>query len=302
MPFLVYWFDKSIETGVPYVTMVPNSSILSYEFGEKLYYDQCPKSIARKLIRGEPLTDSEKIICDAIVAMDGARESRARPVEVQPDDALYKTVRAQNTITTNVTTNVTTTDASMQMVVGLQPKEQPSLQLSPEHEHEPPGMPKVGDRVKVWWQSEKSYYYGCIVDARQSFYFIVYDDEETQWLPLADHTFTIVPHDEDDEDTLPSSNFDSDTSWRTVPSIKLQPAVKSLLPAKLKATNAIEFADGENESEWDCSDQNTEPLIEGKPKYRLDNGVLSMIKNPEMNDQGFYICPRGRPPMGYEWE
>ena len=324
MPYLVYWFDKSLETGVPCVTLEPSSSIMSYEFGEKLNYDQVPKEISKKLLgRTQELTRSEQILCNALVALEAARESRALSCEVvPPDDVLYQIVRADDKGASPRTPasqkQKMATDALLQV---LGPPHTPSSEnLSPERTHQQkPGMPQVGDRVKVWWESMDMFYYGYVDDIRGGeFYFIVYDDEETQWLPLADHKFKIVSEDEYTEEAPPAREVDPrfhclslSKSRNNNNNNKSSPAARRKRAAK-PSKSATQGED--SESEWKSSTEKQESPVPANKTMKSKSGTPSssrrvfkdglwiIKKLPNKDANGLYSRPCGRSPKGFEWE
>lgn len=322
MPYLVYWFDKSLETGVPCVTLVPSSSIMSYEFGEKLDYDQVPKEISKKLLgRTQELTRSEQILCDALVAMEAARESGALSWEVvPPDDVLYQIVRADDKgASPRTPASQKQKMAAHALLQVLRPPETPSSEnLSPERpQQQQPGMPQVGDRVKIWWESMDMFYYGYVDDIRGGdFYFIVYDDEETQWLPLADHKFEIVSEDEYTEETPPSREADPrfhclspskprNNNNKSSPSARRKGAAK---PSQSVNRNE------DSESEWKSSAEKQESHVPANKEVKSKSGKTStsrcvfkdglwITKNlPNKDANGLYSRPCGRSPKGFEWE
>jgi len=94
MPYLVYWFDLSLQSGVPHITLEPCGSLISSEFGEKLGLDRVPKDMEIKFLRMddrrmEDRTSEEKLVCDTLNAYEKAKKSRSPPMIIQPDDTLY---------------------------------------------------------------------------------------------------------------------------------------------------------------------------------------------------------------------
>jgi len=208
MPYLVYWFDASspLQKGAAAaaaaahscttMTLEPRDSIVSYERGEQLQYDQVPKEIVKKLMAHASLTASERVLCDALTALENARVSGAPPVAVMvpPEDKLYQIVSARELLLLQTTSDnnnnnsvhkPTEVAASSSTSNGVERRDQPPPQ---------PGMPKIGDRVKVYFAggTDDVFHHGCVQEVRGDFYFLIYDDEETQWLPLADYRFELL--------------------------------------------------------------------------------------------------------------
>lgn len=224
MPYLVYWFDTSLQQGTPHVTLEESGAIMSYEFGERLNYDQVPKEITKKLMaHGEAqLSAEERVICQALVALDNARVSGAPPMAVQvssflvaaacdryialplihsysfvfmllpqPDDALYKVVRASElslpTPNTLQKKTETAADALIEMMGPQEQQQQSQSKSQPQKESKSQSnkpMPTVGDRVKVYWEYLETYFYGFVDTVRGDFYFIIYDDEEVSFVAI----------------------------------------------------------------------------------------------------------------------
>ena len=291
MPYLVYWFDKSLETGVPFVTLEPTSSIISYEFGEKMNYDQVPKDIGKKLARKQELTRSEQVLCNALVAMDAARESQTLSWQVPPDDVLYQIVRADKkgmSTPTPVLSRQKQNLAADVLMSMLGPPQTPSTEsLSPERPLEPqPEMPHVGDRVKVWWETMDTYFYGFVDEIRgDDFFLVIYDDKELQWLPLADHNFEIVPEDE---------------------YVKETPLARELDPRFHCLSPRLSRNDGNHKSS--PSVQKSGASYANKSHSRKSsnrvfvNGLWIVKEAPRKDAKGHYKRPCGRSPSGFEWE
>lgn len=229
MPKLVYWFDASLQKGAPQITLESGSYILSYERGLELNYDQPPKAVIKKLLGTnglQSLTASEKVLCKALTALEEARESGTVPVPpVQQENELYKIVSASEMLPP--------TSASPQKTAEKAPIDMETQGGQPQPQS---GMPEIGARLKVFWESLDTFFSGYVDNVRGGFYFIVYDDDETQWLPLADHRFEIL----DDEPAFSSS-----------------PPAKSPPRERKKNSNAPVAAgsknDNDSETEWDGS-------------------------------------------------
>jgi len=260
MPYLVYWFEQSLLYASPHVTLEPCASVWSFEDGEKLSYDRIPRDIEKKMLTNQALTADEKLVCKAFSALDAARKSGSPAVIVQPDEEVYKVIRAP-TSTAGVQTE-STTNAST---------EQP--RLPPKQKN----MPVVGQRIKVMWD-QSLFYYGVVKSVRDDFYFIVYDDEETQWLPLADHKFKIVPQSERSKEALPTRA--PNPRWNMDTPGKADVTVKDRVDESLSAQKAKD----------------------GKGTRIFRNGYW-IPKTPSKKDaKGFFNRPPGRPPKGFEWE
>jgi len=85
----VYWFQPSLRSGTPYITLESWDSVLSFKAGERLNYDRIPKDIEKKIRAKQELTAGEQLVCDALDAFEAARESRSPPSTLKRDEELY---------------------------------------------------------------------------------------------------------------------------------------------------------------------------------------------------------------------
>jgi len=305
MPYLAYWFDTSLQQGAPHVTLEPSGSIMSYEFGERLNYDQVPKELTKKLMaHGEQqLTAEERVICKSLVDLENARVSSGPPMAVQPDDALYKVVRASELLLPTPNSLKKKTETAANTLIEMMGQQQQQQQQT----NKP--MPCVGDRVKVYWELLEVFFYGFVNKVRGDFFHVVYDDEETQWLPLSEHIFEIVPDNEHDVETPPSR--DPDPRW-FADSPRKAPQKRQ---AKVKSED-----NSESETEWQGKASSSgkgkgkKNNLQGsrkKQKGKTDkkpvtcffkNGVWFTKQAPSQDAKGFYKRPTGRAPKGFEWE
>lgn len=275
MPYLIYWFEDSLRYESPHITLEPSASVLSFELGERLSYDRIPKDIEKKIRTKQALTAHEKLVCDALDAFDAARESGSPPVNMQPDEEVYKVMRAPNS----------TSQVQAESVANNASSEQAHL---PKQKN----MPKVGERIKVKWDFGL-FYYGMVTGVRDQFYFIEYDDEETQWLPLADFTFEIVPESERSKEALPKrapdARWSMDTPGKCLP--------KQAESSPQEVDESVRDGDDESERQGTKTKDGT-----ATPTRTLRNGFWIPKSQPKKDDKGFFIRPMGRPPKGFEWE
>jgi len=87
LPYLVYWFlEPPSDDLTKSVSLEPCSDLLSYEEGERLVKDPLPKSIQKKYICQEKLTeDEERIVIRLRRFMYAAKtKDRTLPFAVEP--------------------------------------------------------------------------------------------------------------------------------------------------------------------------------------------------------------------------
>lgn len=255
MPYLVYWFDLSLKSGLPQITLEPCGTLFSMEFGERLGLDRLPKAIEMKLRRMEDLTSEENLACDVLNAYDKAKESRSPPFVIQPDDALYTVFKV----------------SSANNLLVVVPQKQQKV------------MPMVGQRLKVLWETVSSYYYGVVKCIRGDFYFLVYDDNETQWLPLADHTFEVVPMDEGKSALLLARA--EDPRWHS--DLPAETAQQKLNIETTGVANQVSTG----KTEWHDKTPKQNQTSRQTRKY-----------TPKKDKNGFFKRPVGRAPSGCEWK
>jgi len=326
MPYLVYWFDASLAADTPKITLEPRDSILSYEQGEIQGYDTLPKHITKKMAKKETLTKEEQLLCDALGAMEIANDSGAAAVAVPPPDhVLYKVV----------CTSEPQPPPKFPTPRSMEKKKQTAanalLEMNRAHDEEEKGLPQLGDRVRVFWEGENEWYYGTIDQVRQSFYFIHYDDEEEQWLPLAEHVFAVVPPGENGDATPETESKDSNWSPprrtpRCVPARKCK--TESAKENKQKQQRSKRAAD-DGETEWNDTELTEKPKKKKKQQQQafkspakqkknkkeaapkssptgskqvFRDGFFYPIKTPKQDDKGFFKRPTGRGPSGFTWE
>ena len=327
MPYLVYWFDASLAADTPKITLEPRDSILSYEQGEAQGYDTLPKPITKKMAKKETLTKEEQLLCDALGAMEIANDSGAAAVAVPPPDhVLYKVVLCEPSQpqppefpTPRSMEKKKQTAANALLEMG-----------AAQHDEAAEGLPQLGDRVRVFWEGENEWYYGTVEQIRQSFYFIHYDDDEDQWLPLAEHVFAVVPPGENGEATPETKS--GDASWsssprrtpRSVPARKCKTESAKTNKKKQRSKRAAD----DGETEWNDTELTEKPKKKKKqqqaskspakkkkkkeaaPKSSptktgstvFRDGFLYPIKAPNQDDKGFFKRPAGRDPSGFTWE
>lgn len=93
LPYLVYWFEPSLGSKTPYITLESWDSVLPCSAGERLDYDRVPKEIEKKIRAKQELTAGEQLICDALAAFEAARDRRLPPCTMKRDEELYMVVK-----------------------------------------------------------------------------------------------------------------------------------------------------------------------------------------------------------------
>jgi len=162
MPLLVYWFDQSLSSGKPHITLEKYDTFVSYDEGQLAGYGDMPKSIQQKYIFGKELTTEDKRAMATLGLLEKAKDSGTPPFTKKiPDHELFDVVPCPP---------INKEDAS-------------------------PKMAKQNDRVAVWWDDYQTFFNGTVVEVRGSFHRIIYDDAETEWTPLAERVFKILPKD-----------------------------------------------------------------------------------------------------------
>lgn len=53
-------------------------------------------------------------------------------------------------------------------------------------------LPNLNDRVSVYWESKDLYYDACVVQRRGEFFYLIYDDGDEEWTPLAERMYTVL--------------------------------------------------------------------------------------------------------------
>jgi len=223
---------------------------------------------------------------------------------VQPDYVLYKLVRTDETANTISSSTTTTTPTDMLPTPNTQQKKETAANaliemLGPQQPQQKPGMPQIGERVKILWPSLDTYFYGTVEKTRGDFYFIFYDDDETQWLPLADHNFKIVSPDEG-EAASPSVSRCDDPRWNDSSPLR---GNKKSPPSSPEQSN-----DDASEMEWKgniksggnkakAKKQKAQSVpksqaVKTETKTRfMRNGCWFMKQPPKKDGKGFYLKP-----------
>jgi len=171
MPILVYWFEQSLSTGKPQITLEPRASFMSYQEGED-EYGGIPRSIQSKILSGEGRTKEEELVMQTLRLLEKATKHQT-PVVALEDDPTFLTFVSRR-----------------QADPELQEKE-----------------PKVGDRVSVMPEDEVEYLDGKVIDVRDGFFKICFDDSmDLVWRPLSDCDFKFLPNKSSRGATQPKSN------------------------------------------------------------------------------------------------
>jgi len=184
MPYLLYWFDASLSKEKPHVTLELCDNFVSYEDGQAAGYGDIPRPIQTKLMLNEELTKEEQVVLDSLRMMDKAKKSEVPAFETVPDHELFDVVPLE--LSQNPNQN--------SLMLGLNPRKKHSTDVNYGGDVRN-AMPKQGDRVAVWWDGDGKYFTGAVTKACKEFFRIHYDDSDTEWLPLADCDFKILPKD-----------------------------------------------------------------------------------------------------------
>ena len=195
MPYLLYWFDASLSENKPHITLEPRDNFVSYEDGQAAGYGDIPRHIQTKLLWNEERTKEEQIVLDSLRFMDRAKKSGAPAFDTVPDHELFDVVPSE----------VSQKQNQNSLMLGLNPrkkKHSTDANFGGDGRRE---MPKQGDRIAVWWDGDGKYFAGTVAKVRQEFFLIHYDDSDTEWLPLADCDFKILPKDTEKSGWLQAS-------------------------------------------------------------------------------------------------
>jgi len=180
MSYLLYWFNASLSEKKPHITLEPCDSFVSYEDGQEAGYGDIPRPIQNKILWNEDRTDEEQIVMDSLRLMERAKKSGAPSFESVPDHELFDVVPSA------VSQNLNS------LMLGLNPRKKKHSTDVNGDDNGPTEMPKQGDRIAVWWDGDGKYYNGTVVEVRESFFNLHYDDSDTEWLPLADCDFKLL--------------------------------------------------------------------------------------------------------------
>jgi len=185
MPLLLYWFDKSLSTGKPHITLEECDTFVSYDDGPREGYGTMPCSIRKIMAKPERTrTEDEERVMESFRLLE--RASGTPPFVAEPDYKLFDVVPTSKIIP----------DMSQdfaELIAHNQTKNINNNGSSPNGKNTPKKMPNQGDRVAVWWEDVEVYYNGTVNEVRESFYHIIYDDTDIEWIPLADYKFKILP-------------------------------------------------------------------------------------------------------------
>ena len=194
MLYLLYWFDTSLSEKKPHITLEPCDSFVSYEDGQEAGYGDIPRPIQNKILWNEERTAEEQIVMDSLRLMERAKKSGVPAFETVPDHELFDVVPSEVSQNPN------------SLMLGLNPRKQ--KHSTDTNGDGPTEMPKQGDRIAVWWDGDGKYYDGTVVEVRESFFNLHYDDSDTEWLPLADCDFKFLSVSSRKRNCLVSDNID----------------------------------------------------------------------------------------------
>lgn len=193
MPLLAYQYgvryrisctNGSIEDAYTFMELA-NNDCVPYEEGVVKGFDQIPREIQRKILLQLPLDDEDRLALDALKEMQ--EDSHSRRGGFPQFEEGYSLICCE-----------TKADKQQSTSQGLEmPSEKtPTTPALPELSMESPlpnNMAKIkeGSRIEVYWPEDKEYYPARVTQVRGSFYHILYDDGEEEWLPLAEHDFLL---------------------------------------------------------------------------------------------------------------
>jgi hypothetical protein len=180
-----------------------------------------------------------------------------------------------------------------------------------------PKMPMVHQRIGVYWEMDDEWYPATVSKIQNDdFYFIDYDDGESEWLPLAEHRFRFIDKDNDTEEhnddigmENPDEEDDNDAEFewseRFMESEQSTPASKKKVPSHTskKKTSKKQVYKKKTKKKHSSSPSSVAPKhkYHFPPDRRTPDGCILPKYTPERDSKGFYKKPKGRIPLGYQW-
>lgn len=195
MPYLLYWFDTSLSAKEPWITLEPYDCFLSYEEGRATGLGDIPKALQNKILFNEERTSEDENILDSLQLLENAKSSgepayQSAKADHELFDVIPSAIQLQNCDDVFYAASSFMMDTPLR---DINPTKDDFSELNViTRERGALEMPKEGDRVSIWWDGEKEYSDGTIVEVRDTFYNILYDDSDTEWLPLGECNFKII--------------------------------------------------------------------------------------------------------------
>jgi len=132
-------------------------------------------------------------------------------------------------------------------------------------------VPKVGQHVSVYWEGDKEYFNGNISKIQKGvFYLVHYDDQQTEWLPIGEHKYRLLPNNESsflpEENMQASAEKNMQASPETIPDfMKVSPSPLVLHGPPLLRQQSLSgqslsepSKDNDSESEFELEELNTQ--------------------------------------------
>ena len=293
LPYLVYWFDSPDKHIAECFSLERNS-----DFVEKGDDDiEIPKHIQNKLMDGEKLSDEDQRLMNGLRSMKKAKEGEV-PFLVPQDHELFKLVP--------------TTSASP--LYFPMPKQEETAVANPKIEHAAATnttsngdrtVLSMGTRVSVFWEMDKEWYKGYIGNVRNEFYLICYDDDETEWLPLAEHKFKILDNGgiqgEAEEDSCNAAAGTGTPFSTPNKKKKIRDEEMDWLPEEEEGTTKLSKKTAARKSPVKPSPQSLPRQLKNAAHRFTEDGFIKPVKTPRRNPKGFYDRPIGRAPSGFDW-
>lgn len=277
LPFILYRYGYERNKVQHAYLLVPQSSVLSFEQGIQRSYDQIPPKLQRKILE-EGISSGDEQTLRGLTEM----EADLRKDQDERRGGFKLFLEGYNLITAKA-------DPRNALKLGL------------------------GSRVEVSRQGKFSS--GTVMEIRNDFYQVLFDEGSKEWLPLAEVGFREIEDEDPSKANLPGELLppeeSEDEDEQEESPIAKHARNGCLTDAKIspvgKKRKAIAFANdssdsGESPKRPRVADPGSKESLSRylKHSHRIaKNGSICPKTPAEPLPDGTYKAPRGRPPSGF---